>query len=126
MKAREAREAIVSRARTTTTPEDGRDDEDDAVVVLDTPPRAVGESQGGTSITLAIRSPEAPPPARTGPRIWRLFSEEPIAPPASTAPPKLATEEDRGKRKRTHNMVYKESVEDGELDKSQHGKAGRP
>jgi hypothetical protein len=40
--------------------EDSNSDEDDGVIVLDTPPRATGVSQGRTSITLAIRSPEAP------------------------------------------------------------------
>ena len=87
------------------------------------PPRAIGASQGGTSITLAIRSPEAP---QRCPSTFRLFPEEPSAPPASTAPPRLATEEGRGKRKRTHTNTYKQSVEDGELDESQHGKAARP
>src|SRR6266852_9548886 len=80
--------ARESRPRTIITPEDG---DNEGIVVLDTPPRVIGLSQGGTSITLAIKSPEAPP-------AWRLFLEELSAPPASTAPPALGVE-GRGKRK---------------------------
>lgn len=113
LKAREA-----SLRKTTVTPE--ADDND--ILVLDTPPRAVGESQGGTSIILAIRSPEAP---QRAPPMFRLFPEEPSAPPASTAPPALGVE-GRVKRKRTHTIAYKQAIEDGELDESQQGKADRP
>jgi hypothetical protein len=62
LKTREARQ----------TREDSNDEDDnDGVIVLDTPPRATRVSQGGTFITLAIRSPES------------------YGPPASTAPPRL-------------------------------------
>jgi hypothetical protein len=114
LKARKARQAREDS-------NDNKDDED-GMIVLDTPPRATGVSQGGTSIALAIRSPEAP--QRPIP-LFRLFSEEFSGPPASTAPPRLQADEGRGKRKRTHTNAYKQSVEDGELDESQHGKAGR-
>jgi hypothetical protein len=111
------REALASRERTTVTPEE---DVDEGVIVPNTPPRLIGESQGGTSITLAIRTPEAL--RRAAPTMFRLFPEEPSAPPASTAPPRLATEEGRGKRKRAHTGKYQQAVGDGDLDQSQQGK----
>jgi hypothetical protein len=110
-------------------------DAEDTVTVPDTPPRALGESQGGTTITvntLAIRlSPEhrraaarpwaAPPPRQPH---WALFPRE-DASPASTAPPRLEEAEGRQKRKRRHTDRYEEGVEDGELPESQHGAIGR-
>ena len=59
--------------------EDGNDDKDDSVVVLDTPPRAIGVSQGGISIILAVRSLEAPQRPIPAP-LFRLFPEEPSGP----------------------------------------------
>jgi hypothetical protein len=113
----------------------GGDDEGIIVTVPDTPPRALGESQGGTTMTvdtLPIRlSPEhrraatrprvAPPPRQSH---WASFSGE-DAPPASIAPPRLEKTEGRPKRKRRHTDRYEESVEDGELPESQHGAIGR-
>jgi hypothetical protein len=102
LKAREAREAISVRER---IPED-----DGQVLVAQTLPRTLaGEYQGGTTITLSIRTPEAirrPPPSQQAPA-WRLFpaeevTEELTAPPASTAPLKLAGDGERTKRKRSH------------------------
>jgi hypothetical protein len=98
-------------------------DDDNDVLVFGTPPRLIGESQGGSTIILAHRpSPEQP---RRPPAIFRLFPKEPALPPASTAPPRLE-EGGRGKRKRAHTDRYKDAVEQGDLDESQHGKAGRP
>jgi hypothetical protein len=100
--------------------------------VLESPPGLRGESQGGTSITLAIRSPEQPQqrplirgPLAAGPPIFRLFPAEPSAPPASTAPLRLAEEAVGPKRKRKHTEKYDKSVEDGELDESQYAKISR-
>jgi hypothetical protein len=111
--------------------------EDNGVLVLDrvpnSPPRPVGESQGVTSISLAIRSPKAPPRAppprgsiATGRPIFRLPREDLVAPPASTAPPRLAESEGRLKRKRAHTHRYEEGVASGDIDESQHGALGRP
>jgi hypothetical protein len=119
----EARRQATAQARETHI---GGDDEG-IMTVPDTPPRALGVSQGGTTITvdtLAIRlSPEhrravtrpwvAPPPRQSD---WAL--------PASTAPPRLEAE-GRQKRKRRHTDRYEEGVEDGELPESQHGAIGR-
>ena len=126
LKARETREIIASRERNAVTPE--VEDKDEGILVMDTPPPSMpaGESQGGTSITLALRpSPEQPrrvppPPIRTP--FYRLFPEDPQAPSASTAPPELG----RGKRKREHTERYELGVEDGLIDQSQHGALGRP
>ncbi len=107
-------------------------DDEGTVTVPGTPPRALGESQGGTTMTvdtLAIRlSPEhrrtaigpwvVPPPRQSH---WALLES---APPAST-PPRLEEAEGRQKRKRWHTDRYEEAVEDGELPESQHGAIGR-
>ena len=118
-----AREALARKEKTAVTP----DNEDEGVLVA-----LAGESQGGTSITLAIRSPEQPRqrplvrgPLAAGPPIFRLFPAEPSTPPASTAPSRLADEAIRPKRKRQHTERYVKAVEDGELDESQHAKIGR-
>jgi hypothetical protein len=100
------------------------------VILFETPPRLAGESQSGSTIILAHRpSPEQPrraPPLRPqAPAIFRLFPKEPALPPTSTAPPRLK-EEGRSKRKRAYTDRYKDAVEQGDLDESQHGKAGRP
>jgi hypothetical protein len=103
------------------TPEDKIED-----TLFKTPPRLAGESQGGPTIILAHRpSPEQPRRRPEAPPIFRLFPKEPALPPASTAPPHLE-EGGRGKRKRAHTDRYKDAVEQGDLDESQHGKAGRP
>jgi hypothetical protein len=49
------------------TPSQAESDEDDGIVDPSTPPRLVGESQGGTTITLALRTPERlrPPPPKS-------------------------------------------------------------
>jgi hypothetical protein len=126
LKARET----LARKRNIVTP-DTPEEEDDGLILFSTPPRPVGESQGGTTITLAHRpSPEQPrhlPPRLEAPRpapIFRLFPEEPSLPPASTAPPRLE-EEGRGKRKRVHTDRYEKGVAQGDIDESQHGKIGR-
>ena len=77
-------------------------------------PQIAGESQGGITITLALRTPErlrpgpdlAPrvsPPLETEPE-WQL--------PASTAPPSLGQAEAGTKRKRKDTIRYKEGRED--------------
>jgi hypothetical protein len=83
-------------------------------------------------LSLAIRSPEQPrqrPLVRgllaAGPPIFRLFPAEPSAPPASTAPSRLADEAVGPKQKRQHTERYVKAVEGGELDESQHAKIGR-
>jgi hypothetical protein len=124
---REARKAIATRQR---TPEQVGGQ----VLVARTPPMAAaGESQGGTSITLAIRTLEATrrvPPPRRAPA-WRLFlaeeelAEDSSAPPASTTPPKLAGDGEGLKRKRPHTAKYAKSVAHGDIKESQHGKRSR-
>jgi hypothetical protein len=69
-----------------------------------------------------IRTLKALRRAVPAPAIFRLFLEDPLASPAFTAPPRLATEEGRGKRKRAHTGKYQQAVEDGDLDESQQGK----
>ena len=49
-------EAVARKKRTAVTP----DTEDESVLVPESPPGLAGESQDGTSITLAIRSPQPP------------------------------------------------------------------
>jgi hypothetical protein len=94
---------------------------DGEVMVPVTPPRPAGEaqlageSQGGTTISLALRTPErlrlgpdlAPrvSPPRESEAAWQL--------PASTAPPSLGQAEARAKRKRQGTIRYKEGREDG-------------
>ena len=123
-----ARETLARKERTTVTP----DAEDEGIMAPETPQGLAGESQGGTSITLAIRSLEQPrqrPLIRgslaAGISIFRQFSAEPFAPPASTAPSRLTEEVFGPKRKRQHTERYNKSVEDGELDESQHAKISR-
>jgi hypothetical protein len=110
----------LARKRDIVTPEDS-EEEDDGLLLFNTSPRPIGESQGGTSITLAHRlSPEQPRhlPQRLedsrleAPRvapIFRLFPEEPSLPPASTASLRLK-EGGRGKRKRVYTERYEEAV----------------
>src|SRR2546423_10104735 len=73
------------------------------------------ESQGGSTINLALRTPErlrlgpdlAPrvSPPRVSEPAWQL--------PASTAPPSLGQAEAGSKRKRQGTIRYKEGREDG-------------
>jgi hypothetical protein len=132
-KALKEREALA-RTRDIVTPDTREDDEDDqdgedGLVLFSTPPRPAGESQGGTSMTLAHRP--SPEQARQAPlqstSFFRPFSDEPeeLALPPSTAPPRLEAGA-RPKRKREHTDRYKKAVAQGDLDESQHGKAGRP
>jgi hypothetical protein len=128
-KALKEREAKARRQATAQATHIGGDDEG-IVTVPDTPPRALGESQGGTTIsvdTLAIRlSPEHHRAATrpwVGPSPRQSHWED--APPASTAPPRLEESEGRQKRKRRHTDRYELGVEDGELPESQHGAIGR-
>ena len=101
--------------------EDAEDDEDDddeeegVTTVLDTPPRPN---------ILAIRSPEAPPPLSRAPSppelmtVSRSFPEGHFVPPASTAPPRLADDEGRPKRKRAPTQGrYKDVVAQGKVSK---------
>jgi hypothetical protein len=67
------------------------------------------------SVTHKIRSPEV---LRSRPStVFRLFpaEDEASVPPASTAPPRLAEDQGRGKRKRASTAKYQQSVEDGLL-----------
>ena len=89
------------------------------VVVPRTPPRPAGESQGGTTLTLAMRTPErlhvgpdlapkAVPTRVSFPQhdlAWQL--------PASTAPPGLGQAETGLKRKRAGTAKYRQGREDG-------------
>jgi hypothetical protein len=109
------REAAASRERIAVTPED---DDIGQVLVPDTPPRPVEESQGGTSITSATRSAkllvELPRLVLTEP-LSSIYSQKSPQPPlASTALPRL---EDQGRRKRemTHTKNDLESAENGLL-----------
>ena len=91
-------------------PEDSSDED---VMVHETPRRFPGESQGGTTITLATKTPErlrsgldlvsrASLPIEPDPG-WRL--------PASTAPSSLGQAEGRLKRKREGTVNYREDRE---------------
>jgi hypothetical protein len=108
-----ARSAVTSREKATVTQKDegqdkgqdkGQDEgrDEGQVLVPGTPPRQV---------PLPIRSPEAQPTL-----VFCLFpEEETFMPTASTAPPRLAEEEGRGKRKRALTAKYQQSVKDGLL-----------
>ena len=103
-----AQQVIVARERAerAALEEEG---EDGLQIVPNTPPRVAGESQDGTSITLAIRStPERPykvaPPSNPPPPPSFLL-------PPSTAPPALG--EATGKRKRKMTDRYREGREEG-------------
>ena len=105
------------------TPENGSDED---IIVPATPPRAY-ESQGGTTIILAVRTPER---LRPGPDLRPTIITSPETDPswqlaASTAPPRLRQDEGRLKRKRVITNRYREAREDGEiqsigLSQSQH------
>jgi hypothetical protein len=101
--------------------EDSPENSDGEVMVSATPPRPSGEaqlsgeSQGGSTITLALRTPER---LRLGPDLTpRVSTPQGSEPawqlPASTAPPSLGLAEAGTKRKRQGTVRYKEGREDG-------------
>ena len=96
LQAREAQKAIAGRA---VTPKQ----DNEQILVINTPPKAIGESPGATSISLAIRTPEASRRASPPLQVQPSLSKEPSTLPASTAPPRLIKEEGRGKRKRGYS-----------------------
>jgi hypothetical protein len=108
-----ADEAERAAARPVTSRQD-ESDGDDGILVPGTPPNAseiAGESQGGTSITLAIRTPErlrGPPDL-----VLQVASEPDSSPepqvqlPASTAPGRI--EDGPRKRRRMANKRFTNS-----------------
>jgi hypothetical protein len=98
------------------TPENSSDED---VVVPGTPAELVGESQGGTTITLAMRTPERLRPGlHLVPRASAIDISSPGSDlawqlPASTAPPSLGQAEGRPKRKREGTIRYRQGREDG-------------
>ena len=78
-------------------------------------PRVAGESQGGTAIILALRTPDRLHPGPDlAPRLSSAPGTEPEWQlPASTAPPSLGQVEAGLKRKRKGTIRYKEGREDG-------------
>ena len=96
------------------------EDDDGVRLIPDTPPGAIlslkGESQGGTTIKLALCSPRRPPPPPV-PSFRGSPSPELLGDlPASTAPARLTT---RAGRPRVRTTRVKESKEDGYLPESQ-------
>ena len=80
-------------------------------------PQVAGESQGGTTITLALRTPDQ---LRPGPDLCPRVSPAPETEPewqlpASTAPPSLGQVDARLKRKRQATIRYKNGREDGSI-----------
>jgi hypothetical protein len=115
-RAEQSSRAAGERPARETTPENSSDED---VMVPGTPSRPTGESQGGTTITLALRTPER---LRTGPDLaptavpTHISSPEADPPwqlPASTAPPGLGQAEAGLKRKRTGTAKYRQGREDG-------------
>ena len=96
------------------TPEQDESDRDDGILIPGTPPGAgeiLGESQGGTSITLAIRTPER---LRGPPDLVPQVASEPdsspepqLQLPASTAPGRI--EDGPRKRRRMASKRYTDS-----------------
>jgi hypothetical protein len=101
--------------------EDTSGGDDGEIMVPATPPRpagqlrVAGESQGGTTITLSLRTPDRPRPGPDlAPRVSSAPGTEPEWQlPASTAPPSLGQVEAGLKRKRKGTIRYKEGREDG-------------
>jgi hypothetical protein len=121
--AEERAERSNSKRRATSPEVLSRSDDDNGIVTVpDTPPRPDGESQGGTTITVApLTIRLSPEHRRMAPTPSSLFLEEKSVLPPSTAPPDLQT---RGRqRKRSGKMHENEEAEkEGyELD-SQHRK----
>lgn len=115
--AKQGSKATATQAAREDTPESSGGE----VIVPATPPRpaggpqVAGESQGGTTITLALRTPER---LRPGPDLAPRVSPAPETElewqlPASTAPPSLGQAEAGTKRKREGTIRYKEGREDG-------------
>jgi ribosomal 50S subunit-recycling heat shock protein len=92
------------------TPGQVESDEDDGIVVASTPPRFAGESQGGTTITLAIRTPER---LRPPPELTPALEASPEVPPEPTELPAFTAtarmEQGRWKRRRVPNKQYTNS-----------------
>jgi hypothetical protein len=115
-RAKQSSNAAGKRPTRETTSENSSDED---VVVPGTPRRPAGESQGGTTITLSLRTPErlrtrpdlvpkAAPTRVSSPEhdlVWQL--------PASTAPPGLGQAEVGLKRKRAGTAKYRQGREDG-------------
>ena len=98
------------------TPENSSDED---VVVPRTSAKLLGESRGGITITLAMRTPER---LRAGPHLAPRVSPMSISSPgtdvawqlpASTAPPSLGQAEGRPKWKRQATIMYRHGREDG-------------
>ena len=100
------------------TPQQDKGNGDNDIEVPRTP-RPVGESQGGTTITLALRTPDRPynlassAPSEASDASEASDSPESQAqPPASTAPARIERERPQKrprKRRRMQNKLYRES-----------------
>ena len=95
------------------TPQQGESDGDDGIIVPGTP-LPMGESQGGTTITLALRTPKRL--HRSLNLVPSLVSKPEDSPepqvqlPASTAPARIKEgEEGARKRRRMRNKFYRDS-----------------
>jgi hypothetical protein len=123
--AEERAERSNSKRRATSPEVLSRSDDDNGIVTVpDTPPRPNGESQGGTTITVAPLPIRLSPEHRRVAPAFSLFLEEESVLLPSTAPPDLQT---RGRqRKRSGKVLENEEAEmEGyELD-SQHRKYQR-
>ena len=88
------------------TPENSRED----AIVPGTPPLS-GESQGGTNIALAIRTPEhlegTPELITALTPVHQAMPEAQVEPPASTATARI--EHDPRRRRRVPNTLYRDS-----------------
>ena len=120
----EAAEQTANKAEKTAarslTPEQNENNEDDGPGT----PLCIGESQGGTTITLALRTPERlrrvynfasslafeGPDSSEGPDLSEGpdSPESQAQPPASTAPARIEGEGAR-KRRRVRNKLYRDS-----------------
>jgi hypothetical protein len=116
-----ANQAEQSNKIASTPQENTPGNDDDEIIVPATPPRpagqpqVAGESQGGTTITLAVRTPDR---LRPGPDLCPRASSAPETEPewqlpASTAPPSLGQVEAGLKRKRKATIRYQKGREDG-------------
>ena len=111
-RAKQSSNAAGKRPTRETTSENSSDED---VVVPGTPPRAAGESQGGTTITLALRTQErlrtepdlAPPPKKQRQHASPSLSTIAWQLPASTAPPGLGQAETGLKRKHAGTAKYR-------------------
>jgi hypothetical protein len=95
-------------------------DDDDEIIMPITPPGLAGESQGGSTVTLALRTPER---LHYGPDLTLNVSSARETEPAwqlsaLIAPPSLGLvdePEGRQKRKRQATIRYQEGREDGHI-----------